>query len=355
MNILCVTENLGSGGAERQLTRLAVALHDSGHSVAVVTWRDLNFHAGYLAEHHVEHIQFPPCSKPSRVWRLNKLIRHRHTDVVISFLPSPNETAALATIGTGARLIVGERSFTINWGWRRRITNLLYRRTDYIVANSNNEAENIRRHCPALASRVRAIPNFVELDSFHPLTGRPSNPVPRLIGVGRVIPTKNIHRLIEALAVLHNEGLDFNLEWYGAQWDQEYCERLTTLAAERGIASRVHLCGECDHIAAVYPLADIFVMPSLLEGYPNVLVEAMASELPVVASAVHEHPYIVDEGVGGFLFNPNDVDDLCRALREALALTPEQRHTMGEHNRAMCLQRNSPEAFLNAYLSLINN
>ena len=106
-------------------------------------------------------------------------------------------------------------------------------------------------------------------------------------------------------------------------------------------------------IEKAYHEADVFCLPSLYEGYPNVVVEAMACGLPVLCSNVFENPYIVSEGVNGMLFDPHRADDIARAIQQMASLSVEQRAEMGRRNRQACLERNSEEAFLKAYTRLI--
>ena len=81
----------------------------------------------------------------------------------------------------------------------------------------------------------------------------------------------------------------------------------------------------------------------------------MSCGLPIVCSNVYENPYIVAEGVNGFLFNPEDPADIARAIRLMTSLSIEEREQIGRRNRQLCLVRNTEEAFLQAYEQLIKN
>ncbi len=355
MKLIFVTENLGSGGAERQLTGLSVFLAAKGHKCTVVTWIDKNFYSSYLADNNVEHILLRPKGRIDRIKKLASLFRIKSPDAVISFLPMANETAALASLITPVKLIVSERSFTTDWGLRRRLTNLLYHRATYVVANSNNEAENIRNHCPGLASRILAIPNYVDIDKFSNIKhcGRNTAHPIRLVGVGRVIPSKNIINLLRALAILKSEGVKFTFDWYGDTYDKIYFAEIIQCISDLNLAGEFVLRGECQDIAKVYQSADLMCIPSTLEGYPNVLVEAMASGLPVVVSDVCEHPHIIEEAVNGFLFNPYDVDAIANAIRKAINLSDTELLEISESNRQKVIANNSVDSFCDKYLALL--
>lgn len=357
MKLIFVTESLGSGGAERQLTGLAAFLSAKGHQCMVVTWVDKNFYASYLAENNVKHILLRPKGRFDRVRKLASIFRRERPDAVISYLPMANETAALASILCPIKLIVSERSFTTNWDWRRRLTNLLYRRAAYIVANSNNEAQNIRVHCPKLASRTLAIPNYVDIERFSMTVprvrdeGRPIS----FVGVGRVIPLKNILNLLKALAKVKEQGINFTFDWYGDTYNKPYLEEVKQLIKDLHIGDIFVLRGECNAIEEAYRLADVMCMPSKLEGYPNVLVEAMASGLPVVVSNVCEHPHIIKDGINGFLFDPNDVDAIAAALIKVTKLNSDQLAAMSRANQSKVINNNSVHIFINKYLEIILN
>lgn len=355
MKLIFVTENLGSGGAERQLTGLAALLSAKGHDCMVVTWVDKNFYASYLAENNVKHILLRPKGRFDRVRKLASIFRRERPDAVISFLPMANETAALASLLAPVKLIVSERSFTTNWGWRRRLTNLLYRRAAYVVANSNNEAQNIRTHCPKLASRTLAIPNYVDIERFSMTVprvrdeGRPIS----FVGVGRVIPSKNILNLLKALAKVKEQGINFTFDWYGDTYNKPYLEEVKQLIKDLHIDDIFVLRGESNAIEEAYRQADVMCMPSTLEGYPNVMVEAMASGLPVVVSNVCEHPHIIKESINGFLFDPYDVDAIASAMIKAVNLSPQEATVMSQANRRKVIENNSIESFCEKYLELV--
>lgn len=354
MTILFITENLGSGGAERQLTRLAAYCQHQGHKAIVVTWVNHNFHDGYLRENNVEHILLPPKNKVDRVLKVASLMRERKADAAISYLPMSNETAILARLlSPKTKLIVSERSFTTSWSRRRQLTNFLYRFADHIVANSNNEAKNIIEHCPALKSKTVAIPNSVELDVFQMKQEHKYHKPVRLVGVGRIIPSKNIVRLLEAIKKVIESGYDVQLNWYGAPLDKNYLKEIEGTTKRLGIAEKCLFHGECQNIQQAYTDNDIFVMPSLLEGYPNVMVEAMACGLPVAASTVCEHPFIIKDGENGALFNPHDTDAIADAIIHLLELPQSRLEKICRFNRNWVENNNSIRSLYDKYMELL--
>lgn len=354
MRLLFVTENLGSGGAERQLTGLASMLSLDGHECTVVTWIDKNFHAHTLAENGVAHILLHPTGRIDRILKIASVYKKLKPDAVIAFLPMANETALLSSLLCPVKVVVSERSFTADWNFRRKLTNLLYRRAFRIVANSFNEAQNLKAHMPSLENKIIAIPNYVDCNMFHQrVNNRLGSEILQLVGVGRVIPSKNILRLLEVLALLRDDGYKFYFRWYGDTYDKEYYRQVNETILKMELNDCFSLMGECHDMPSAYAEADAFIMPSLHEGYPNVLVEAMASGLPVAVSAVCEHPYIVKDEINGFLFDPTNTQDMVSAIKKMLTLTSTQQAKMGYGNREKVLANNSIESFKQQYLAIL--
>lgn len=185
------------------------------------------------------------------------------------------------------------------------------RRPIRVVANGA-DAENCR---PWLASECRAqfdLPRSGQLVSY----------------VGKLVPRKGVDTLIEAMGLLaaRPQGAPF----LAAAGVGELRESLLARAAELGIADRVTFPGKVDHtqVGRWMSAGDVFVLPSLSEGLPTVVCEAMNCGIPVVATAVDGTPEIVRDGQTGILVPPRDP----RALADALARVldePGTRAAMG--------------------------
>lgn len=357
MKIICLIENLGSGGAERQLTYLSMLLKKAGHDVSVVTWISTDFYASFLAENHVPHYQLPSAKAVSRTLSFIKLVKNQRPDWVISFLPGANKMGCIAKLFLPFHLIISERNFTFNWTTERKFTHYLYAITDYLVANSVSEAQNIKRHFPLLGKKTLSIPNMIDSKKFSPTRVKEESiskdrPL-KIIGVGRLAPQKNIEGAIRAFKKVVETRKNCIFEWYGTGKDMAYVRHLQNIVKEEGITKEFKFMGENSAINKIYPTGDIFCLTSLWEGYPNVVVEAMSSGLPIACSNIYENPHIVQEGVNGFLFNPQNIDEIADALRKLIDLPSEARISMGRVNREQVKQKNSDKAFLAAYERLL--
>jgi glycosyltransferase involved in cell wall biosynthesis len=143
-----------------------------------------------------------------------------------------------------------------------------------------------------------------------------------IVFVGRITGEKQLDKLLRAVAVLDPE-LDVKLELVGGG-DQE--NQLKALARNLGIVDRVTVTGYVaeDYIPAVLSRATVFAMPSTAELQSIATMEAMASGLPVVAADAMALPHLVHDGENGFLFEPNNVDDLAARLTDVLTMPQDE-------------------------------
>jgi colanic acid/amylovoran biosynthesis glycosyltransferase len=155
---------------------------------------------------------------------------------------------------------------------------------------------------------------------------------PHLLCVGRLAPEKGQALLLEAIAVLSAEGQPVRLQLVGDGPDRAWLEKR---AAELGIAANVEFAGWVDQagLMALYSATDLFVLPSLAEGIPMVLMEAMAMEIPCVAPRITGIPELIEHGVDGMLFAVADVEDLTQQIRNLLE-SPELAAKIGKQARA---------------------
>jgi glycosyltransferase involved in cell wall biosynthesis len=173
----------------------------------------------------------------------------------------------------------------------------------------------------------------IDLTRFEPDGARRGAAPPEILTVGRLVPVKGQALLVESLAGLRRRGVEAKLTFVG---DGPQLPPLRALAERLGVADAVEFAGAVgqEEIRDYYERADVFALPSFAEGLPVVLIEAMATGLPVVASRITGIPELVEEGVSGLLVTPGDVSELTAALERALRDSPERREAMGRAGRA---------------------
>ncbi len=159
------------------------------------------------------------------------------------------------------------------------------------------------------------IPNGVDLERFHPVERSMSETV-RISSVGRLIPRKGFQYVIRALPLVRAQATrPFRLEIVGSG---EYRRELEELALRLGVEEHVHFRGAAsyDELLSTYQTADIFTLMSESEGMACVMLEAMATGLPLVASRAPGNDELVRHGENGFLIDPNDTRQLADCLTQ---------------------------------------
>ncbi len=355
--ILLFTESLGSGGAERQLSGLAVMLRERGYDVRLIYFADNHFYAPFLERHGVGYEYIPSMKgKRMRPFRLAGYIRRWKADVVISYLPFCNKTACIARLFSRARLIVSERNTTQKLSFKDKAFFTLYRLADHIVPNSYSQAEFIRKNFPALAPKLTVITNFVDTDCFRPPEAALQQSPLKILTVARVAEQKNCLRYLEAVKSLKGmTDVPFVVEWFGSPSSDEYESSVKRRIGELGLEDVVTFRPASANIQDEYRKADIFCLPSLYEGYPNTLCEAMSCGLPVACGRVCDNPRIVTGGENGFMFNPADAEDIAAGLKALVNMSAGERMEIGMRNRRRAVELFSAEKFIFAYENLIND
>ncbi len=153
----------------------------------------------------------------------------------------------------------------------------------------------------------------VEAGTFQATSRKGAVAVPQLVSVGRLTPAKGQVLLIQACARLRNNGIPFHLTIVGEGPDRV---RVEAEIAKLCLQPYVSLTGSLtqDGVRAVLACSDIFVLPSLAEGIPVVLMEAMASYVPCISTPVNGIPELIEHGHTGLLALPGDVDSLVTQL-----------------------------------------
>jgi len=172
---------------------------------------------------------------------------------------------------------------------------------------------------PSGARHVRVVHHGVQLDRFTAVDGRAVGDVTKLLSVGRLVEKKGFPDLLRACAQLQHDGLRFHLDVYG---DGPLRRELICLRDELKLAEVVDFIGERDNDVVLQALrsADVFVLTPFVtadgdrDGVPNVVVEAMACGLAVVATTAGGVPEIVEHGCNGLLAEPHDVAGIARHL-----------------------------------------
>lgn len=362
MKILLFIDTLAiGGGAERQFAGLCELLHQHGYDIHVVAYHKGSGYEEDLKDLGINvDIKFWGKTRVSKLLGAWKFFRKINPDVVISYKPGPNFIAcALKAMGGKWHLIVSDRYTVQKLNKNLRLMYWLYRYADYIIPNSFSQGNFIERYFPMLKTKIRVITNFTDTSLFIPQCNElaQSNHVPIVLVVARIAKQKNILIFLDAIAMLKDRiDFDFKVVWQGRVniGEDEYFERCKTKITDNHLENVFEFRPVDKDVVKVYQTSDVFCLPSLFEGYPNVICEAMACGLPVVVSNVCDNSRIIRDGENGFLFNPNSKEDICNKIYNLLNMTSERKNLFGKKSRQLALENFSKENFISKYINLLD-
>jgi glycosyltransferase involved in cell wall biosynthesis len=224
----------------------------------------------------------------------------------------------------------------------------LWRQATCVVANSQGLRDLAQSTEPVVT--INVIPNGVDVQRFRPAGSSDRNGPVRLLYVGRLTYQKGVDVFIQALQRLDSR-IQFEVELVG---DGNARRPLERMVQKSGLLERLHFTGWLDRteIPQRYQQADIFVLPSRDEGMSNVILEAMASGLPVIATSLGGNTELVRHGENGLLVKPDDSEQLADALLELINKV-ELRQRMGSSGRALVERGYSWRQTAEQYLQVI--
>lgn len=325
MKILYLITELDIGGAERTLHTLATAMVERGHEVQVACLTGRGEVGEWLRRDgvHVHYLDCRPWWPPGIFFSVRRLVREFRPEVLHAFLFHANIVGRFvgwrervpATI-CAVRVEDRERSFRL---WLDGATHrMMHAQT--CVSESACRFTHEQSGIPL--EKLFAIPNGVVQESFEMSRGAfrqqlgLSDETPLIAAVGRLEKQKGMDYLLEAAADVSGGFPDAVLAIVGAGPDEE---RLKERAGKLGLGDVVRFIGWTPDVPQILVDADVFVLASLWEGMPNVVLEAMAARCAVVATEVGGCPEIIIHEESGLLVPPAQSKALADSMRRLLA------------------------------------
>jgi glycosyltransferase involved in cell wall biosynthesis len=307
--LVAITSNtLCFGGAERQRVVLANGLVERGYEVRVVLIQE----DGPLLSQLDQRVN---VLRPKRFF--NHTIAPPGGGLIITGTTNTECSHAFLWRYAAPRsrrwIVASHTPGTFYERTYPRVLEQLINRSDRLVALSERHLEGLRRH-DRLTPPAVIIPNGTDLPPADGVRVGTLDPL-RFGVVARLVPQKGIDILLTALAALPQEGLR-RWELIVAGWGDEL-ESDRALAVDLGLGDRVRWLGPMDFPEAIQHF-DVLVLPSRSEALPMVLIEAMMSGVPVMASAVGSVPELLHDGAHGVLVEPT-VAAWSRALTQAIS------------------------------------
>jgi glycosyltransferase involved in cell wall biosynthesis len=361
--ILLIIDNLGSGGAQNQLTLLAIELKKKGYDISVFTYYAQDFFKYRLTDSGVTHISSQKSGKLGLnvVKNLIHLFNKNKYDTVISFLDTPNFYTCLASTFAKhkPKIIVSYRSKSDLKQMsllKKKQKEWVNKTADAIVANSHHERERWQKSDLKQANKWNTIYNAVDTNRFKPDIN-PKNSHSFLV-IGSVGPAKNGLIVIEALAELKKKGIIIPLTWIGQKVRQipnrrDYIAKMERKIDAYGLTDQWTWKEPTISIEKEYKNYKALILASNREGLPNVVCEAMCCGLPCIVSEVLDHPKLVRNNESGFLFNPDDPSTLSEVFIKLNALSSVEYKKMSRKAREYGLQMFDATTFVTRYEELL--
>jgi glycosyltransferase involved in cell wall biosynthesis len=347
LRVAQLIESLGLGGAEWLAVQIANARSAAGDlSYLYVMTAEGELSARVASDVHTRYLRYerasivnPPAfaSSVARGWRLlSRQIVQDGVEIVQSHLPGANYWGLLLqmrgicpvipTIHNNQEFRYGREDQVWRAKLRRRAYVEMLRRCPAVVAVSEGVRASLGADLglsPGELARVRVIANGVQIpESLDPVLARqvrmkygiPGGD-PLVLSAGRMTEQKNHVLLLEAMLRLRRTGVRCRAMIVGDGPLRAFLERRVD---ELGLADQVVLPGNVGDLTELMQGADLFVLPSLWEGLPLVLLEAMACGLPVVGTRIRGVAEVIEDGVNGLLVEPGDAGALAQAIATLL-------------------------------------
>jgi glycosyltransferase involved in cell wall biosynthesis len=369
---LQVTPELETGGAEQTTLDMAAAVVRAGGRALVAS------HGGRMADSLIElggelfamPVQSKnPLTMAVNAARLAMLIRSQKVSLIHARSRAPAFSALLAARMTGVPFIATYHGVYEAKSGLKRWYNSVMTQGAAVIANSDYTRAHILAEHHLDPARVVAIARGVDLTRFDPAMVTPArlellresfgvaadDPRIKILLAGRLTRWKGQQLLIDAVARLRGQGRDdFLVLLVGDdQGRLGYRGELIAAIAATGLEKQVRLLGHCNDMPAAYLLADIVVAPSLKpEPFGRTAVEPQMMGRPVLAADHGATRETVADGQTGWLVPPGDVSAWAKALARAMALTPDQRHAIGQAGAERARRLYSVDAMCEATLEV---
>lgn len=359
MKILCVIDNLGSGGAQRQIVNLAIAFKKRGHEVSFLVYHSDAFYYEALNEHVIPVVEVIEPNYFKRLLKMRKVIRFGDYDSVLSFLEAANFIVTVSGFPYRKwRLVVGERSANpaILTSLKLRFFRFFHFFTDAVVANSHENIKLVKKANPFLSDKnLHVIYNLIDFEMWKPKIDNNTfrqNGKFNLIVVASHQYLKNLNGLVEAVNLLDdNEKSKLIINWYGGErQDNSKADALEKIKKYK-LNSVFNFHKPTTNIANKVNQADALGLFSFYEGLPNVVCEAMVNAKPVICSNVSDVSLFLEKE---FVVDPKNEVELSLNLKKMLSFTQAQCNSIGSKNRVRALNLFEQSRIINSYLRLLS-
>jgi len=359
--IILFIDNLGSGGAQRQIVNLAVLFQQYGYDVSLLVYQNMPFYQHYLDEQKIPVVVIESRNYVERLLAVRRYLRRSDADAVITFLETPGFIGCFSKMGGAKwRLITNElsaklRTFTAR---RNRIFNWFERFSDAKVCNSENARGMWRKYYPQWDHKYRCIYNPVIMSREFPKLAQQHKRGDRFVitVAASYQGLKNPLRVIEAVHLLPKELQDQLLVvWHGRAEvttgnTQVYDEAVASVE-KYGLRECMHLKQETNQIYEVMANSDAVGLFSEVEGLPNTICEGMMLGKPIIMSQVSDYAILTDGN--GVTCDPFSVESIRDAIARLLAFSQDEIAEMGKTSAEKAQKLFAPESITAQWVAVI--
>lgn len=359
--IILFTDNLGSGGAQRQVANVAVLLKKAGYDVSVLVYQDNPFYKHILDENDVPLALEESNGTLSRLMSIRKYLKKSGADVVISFLAVPCFVACFSKMGHKKwKLITTERSAKLSTFTAKkfRFFNKFERFADAKVGNSHNAINMWKKYYPQYNDKYSVIYNHIRVPDEYCADGHEylNDGKVKLAVAASYQELKNPLRVIEAVNLLTDEQKSkLEINWYGSQevttGNTEVYDKAVSMIKKYNLENCIHLHNETNEIYKIMQDSDVVGLFSTVEGLPNTICEAMTIGRPIVMSKVSDYDVLVSDN--GYLCDPERVESIKDALVKLVDTPKEELERMGNSSKEKAKELFSAEAITRQWIDII--
>lgn len=345
-NILVVLSALNMGGTQRNVSILVNEWAKVGHKVTLICTYEEEIAKHFLIHKDVKLIffkkniftsKFKPLNLLRKLLKLRKIIKSQDPDVIVSFLSRINVAVALAAFRLRSSLIICERSWPPFVSLNKKILwfrKIIFKNVKKIVVQTTKSKKWLEKGLSQI--EVIVIPN----PTLYPIPISRQNIInPRsivnesrriILASGRMDKVKQFDLLIKAYSKIKNSHDNWDLVILGEGIERK---SLDSLVESLKLKKRVFLPGKAGNISEWYERANLFVLSSQVEGFPNVLLEAMSYGIPSISFDCDTGPRdMIEQGVNGVLINPKEKDVGLSEAMDELIMNKEYRQKLSENS-----------------------
>lgn len=364
--VLYLLPRLHQGGTERQVTYLLTDLDRERYRPRLALFNNQDLFYGQLLERNMPIHYLSKYNEPWRNWLpFMKLIGQTGPAIIHTFLEGPNLMGQLARLYHRQPLLVTSvRNAYISPG--KFLTHYAMRAmVESTVVNSVRTRRRLLARSRLAPHRVILIPTAVDTEVFRPPLPAERRAARRQFGIkpgefvltlpGRLVWEKDHLTLLRAVAGLKAESLEggkLRILLPGRRESEKVAREVEAFIAEAGLGAQVEMRSPVKDMRSYYQAVDLLVLPSKVEGMSNVLLEAMASALPVIVSEGADADQVVCQGVEGFRFPTGDSQALADAIRLMLFQGGLKRALLGKRARDRMLADFSREKLAGSTMAL---